>query len=183
MWLHLMTLPALEIVRVFLWSFFVIVSLGWVTVEVLAPDIPWSATKVGGLVISGYVAAPVLALGLGYLDCLALYAPMCVIALACGSFLSWLKRVVRTRGERTPTGSPHSSLLTSPGWIVGAVSALSVVAVSPLMNQWQPSSAQSWVSYAYIDAYQGVSYVQAFMREIPMADWPSLAEAPPILVP
>lgn len=116
----------------------------------------------------GYAVCPVVVTALGAARLLSLYLPLCLLALV----VALARR--RASAHRT-TERDHAIAGIEPTFVLLAIVSLSAVAVIPLMTPLKEVAAGHFRHYAYVDDFYHLALVQGLVRDIPLADWPSLS--------
>lgn len=179
LWLDLSTGQGADIVRVAMLHALLIVPSGVLIVDALVPSGRALPARVALIGASGYLSAIALALALGTIGALAVY-PF-VVAMLAGA---WAIGAWQRRTPGTPFLPLSATLARYPAApIVVAIVCLSLVAITPMLTPAQQEGEGTLASYAYIDAYQGVSIVQGLVRDLPAVEDFSFAGVPARVYP
>lgn len=148
--------------------------LGYVASAWVLPSSVARHVRVGLAIGLGYALVPVILVFSSRLGVIGLLAPA-VLAAA-------ILAARRLRGSTSAATAPapaHAST-REPILVVTLIGALSVIAITPLMDPLREITSTLWANYAYIDAFFHVNLVQGLMQHAPLADWPSVAGMPPL---
>lgn len=176
-WLASYVRPVSEIASALAANGLLIVPLGWLIVRAVLPTRErqaGQAARAALVLTTGYAATTLVALLLGELGLLAIM-PLLYAALVAAWI--WSTRATVLQVWRRPKAPPTSLC------VVVIITCLGLVAITPLMTPIRTAASGNLVSYAYIDAYQSLGFLQSLTRHIPALENAGLAGVPSRLYP
>lgn len=144
--------------------------MGTVIVRALIPE-PSSGVVHWGLAAGvGYAVCPLVVTTLGAVRLLSFYLPLCLLVLIIAVVLT-----IRHASARRIGGNNQAIAEIEPTFVLLTIVSLSAVAVIPLMTPLKELAPGQFRHYAYVDEFYHLALVQGLVRDIPLADWPSLS--------
>ena len=180
-WLAHATGLGLQIPLVLLADAFLILPPGVLLVAVLVPIKNHVAARVALVGLAGYLTTTLLAVVARHI-----WRPGALSIRVPRAGLDRRRSGVQAaqQSHRDTSRRPHG-LLTGRRADRGcsSIGSLSLVALTPLMTPVRSVSPGRLVSFAYIDTYQSLAFVQGLMRHVPLAEHQSLAGIQPRVYP
>jgi len=154
--------------------------LGYAASAWVLPSSVARHVRVGLAIGLGYALVPVILAFSSRLGVIGLLAPAVLAAaiLAARRLRGSTSAATASASAAAPAHA-HAST-REPILVVTLIGALSVIAITPLMDPLREITSTLWANYAYIDAFFHVNLVQGLMQHAPLADWPSVAGMPPL---